>query len=257
MKKCTVGYLGKGIFQFNEQNAGGPYVDAYLVTGNRRAVLIDALEEAEDLYERVKQITDLPVDLLITHAHPDHAGKSMYLCHERGMRVFLHHDDLHMFEGFAAPLDESWFSWMEDGGVFDLGGVCLEVLTVKGHTPGSAVFLDRKRELLFSGDAVGSGHFWMQIPGCLPLSVFRTELNRLYENVKEMKNLRIYPGHRAQSPVPLNLQYIKDVMDLTDEILEGKNQGEDKEMDLAGKHILYREAVHGMMRGYCYDPMNI
>ena len=73
MKNCSVGKIGPDLFQFNEQNEYGPYVDAYMILGTKRAVIVDALQDAEDLYQRVRQITDLPFDLLLTHGHGDHA----------------------------------------------------------------------------------------------------------------------------------------------------------------------------------------
>ena len=54
-----------------------PGVDAYLLTGEKRAVLVDTLQNATGLYEKVRELTELPLDVLITHGHIDHAGKSL------------------------------------------------------------------------------------------------------------------------------------------------------------------------------------
>ncbi|MCR4950128.1 MAG: MBL fold metallo-hydrolase [Solobacterium sp.] len=257
MKNCSVGKIGPDLFQFNEQNEYGPYVDAYMILGTKRAVIVDALQDAEDLYQRVRQITDLPFDLLLTHGHGDHTGKSVEYFLHKGARVWIMPQDLPMFRFYRPDADPNALFLLEDGMFFDLGGVGLEVILTAGHTPGSVVFLDRKNQRLFSGDAIGSGHFWMQIPYCLPLSEFRENLFRLYQTVRDMDHLTVYPGHRYQSPVQLNLQYVQDTLELTDMILHGEDNGEEKEMDVMGQHIRYKEAQYGMMLGYCYDPANL
>ena len=49
----------------------------------------------------------------------------------------------------------------------------MRVLEVPGHTPGSVAFYDEKRNLLFTGDAIGSGiGVWMIVPGGLTLSEY-------------------------------------------------------------------------------------
>lgn len=51
-----------------------PYVCVYLIIGNDRAILIDAGFGYGDLKAVVESITDLPVTLLLSHAHTDHIG---------------------------------------------------------------------------------------------------------------------------------------------------------------------------------------
>ena len=257
MKTCTVGKISDHLFQMNEQNEAGPYVDAYLVIGEKKAVVIDALQDAENLYEAVRKITDKPLEMLITHAHPDHAGKSMEIFHDHGVPIWIHPDDLPTFAMFSMSYPEDYFSYLKDGMTFDLGGIRLETHLIAGHTKGCVVFLDRKHQLLFSGDSIGSGHFWMQLPHSVPLSEFAKNLAAFYHKVDGLGDLKIYPGHRNQSPVQLNLQYIKDTLALTQLILDGEYTGAAREMYFQGGLLPYCEASLGMMLSYCYDPENL
>ena len=66
----------KNVYRFCEPNPEAP-VDAYLVVGTQRALLIDALETATGVLQAVRGLTDLPVALAITHGHCDHAGAAL------------------------------------------------------------------------------------------------------------------------------------------------------------------------------------
>ena len=46
----------------------------YLVEGGERALLIDGLSGVGSLKAFVRELTDLPVELALTHGHVDHAG---------------------------------------------------------------------------------------------------------------------------------------------------------------------------------------
>ena len=47
---------------------------AYLITGKEKALLIDTLNGVENLADIVRTITDLPVMVVNTHGHIDHAA---------------------------------------------------------------------------------------------------------------------------------------------------------------------------------------
>ena len=50
------------------------FTTMYLLEGNDKAALIDAGTRCADLDKIVESITNKPYDVIITHAHPDHAG---------------------------------------------------------------------------------------------------------------------------------------------------------------------------------------
>ncbi|MDL2233925.1 MBL fold metallo-hydrolase, partial [Ruminococcaceae bacterium OttesenSCG-928-L11] len=256
----TVTEIGGGIWQFNEASelVGGPYVDAYLIVGSERALLVDSLQNETAIFDGVRQITSLPLDVVITHGHGDHAGKSLRLFHEAGCKIYMDMRDIDILKGgFGDGYEDDWFTDVADGDRFDIGGFRFEIISIPGHSPGSLVLLEREKQLLFSGDTIGSGHFWMQVPTAVALNVFGMGLDSFWEQVKDLSDLLVYPGHRNQSPVQLNLQYVKDTRTITKRLLSGVWVGEDGEMKHRVGLMKFKRIGYGLMRDYLYDPQNM
>ena len=70
-------------------------VDSYLVCGEEYAVVIDGLGIAEGLYECAGKLTDKPLYMIVTHGHPDHAGKGMQEFMEAGCDIYISYKDLY------------------------------------------------------------------------------------------------------------------------------------------------------------------
>ena len=51
-----------------------PYVCAYLIEGDDKAILLDTGFGYGDLKAFVDTLTTLPYEVILTHGHPDHAG---------------------------------------------------------------------------------------------------------------------------------------------------------------------------------------
>ena len=235
-------------------------VDAYLILGDRRALLVDALMNETGLVGAVREITDLPVDVVITHGHGDHAGLEVKNLRAAGWDVYLAPVDVDLLTGmFGRPeAERGWYKPLHDGDVFDLGGVRLEAILVPGHTPGSCVLYEPERLWLFTGDTVGSGAFWMQIPGCVPLHEFADNLDRLIARVSTDDALLIYPGHRYQSPVQLTGRYLADVRHITRGILAGELVGSEESYPVGNFEVHCRVVRYGLMpNGYSYNPENL
>ena len=254
----TVTKIADNLYEFTESAdfAGNghpvPYVDSYLYIGDSRAAVIDTLQNAKGLYAAVREITSLPVDVLITHGHGDHVGASTAEFAEAGCRVYMDMADYKFLNPDAVK--KEWFTDMQNGETFDLGGITLEAISCPGHTPGSMVFLDRAHQVIFTGDTVGSGHFWMQIPTAIPLSRFLPGVKALWETVKPYEGLLVYPGHRNQSPVQLTGQYIKDCCTATERIINGTLDAETQVMPHRTGELRYKSVSHGMMLDYRYNP---
>ena len=144
----------------------------YLLEGSEKAALIDSGLGFGSLLEAVRELTQKPVILLLTHGHVDHAmgaeefGEVWMSPLDR--EIFLRHSDLSVRKNELAisPLAKRGADWtiqpaadpdrfhpLEAGSRFDLGGVTLETFPCPGHTPGSMVFLCPEERILFSGDA--------------------------------------------------------------------------------------------------------
>lgn len=257
MNELTVTKLQEGVWNFNEQ-APGTAVDAYLVVGTRRAVMIDALQEAAGVYAKARELTDLPLDLLLTHGHYDHAGAATQEFIDAGCTIYMNPADYPVLTEFSdCSFPVQAFTDLKDGQKFDLGGRVLETLLLPGHTPGSAVFLDRAAGLAFSGDSFGSGPIWLQLPHSLPLAQYQKCLEDVLAKLEEIPNLLLLTGHRNQSPEPLHLDYVRDLLDTVRAVRAGSLQGEIQQMELRGSVFPFAVVSHGKMLGLFYSPEHI
>lgn len=249
--------IRENIWQFNEQNETGPYVDAYLIVGRDRALLVDALQTDTGLYEEIRKLTDKPLEVFITHGHLDHAGAAVREFHEAGVPIYMSHKDFDLLKGmFDYGEEQDWFIDLTPGKVFDLGGFRFHTLPIDGHSQGSMAALDDENQLLFSGDGIGSGHFWMQLPSCSPLSVFQKDLEKLAAACEKCPELLVFPGHRNQSPVQLTGQYVKDTLAITNGLLDGSLHGEFVTMPWHDGEMKFYQIGLGQMLSFCYDPEN-
>lgn len=257
MGKLTQTKVNDHIIKINETDDHGLNVDSYLVIGNQKAVVIDALQDNPDLYDEIIQLTSLPISVLLTHGHPDHAGKSCKKFIENHVPIYMNQDDQFVLDMFEEDDWKNHILPLDDGDVFDLGGIILKTIQCAGHTPGSVVFLDMNHEELYSGDAIGSGGFWMQLDHCLSLHEYLSNVEHLYEIIKEYKNLKIYLGHSGQSQTMPSLKYVEDNIEATKKIIDGSLSSELKTMHVGNQDIEYCSVSYGEIWDYCYNPKNI
>lgn len=71
MSDLTVEKLQTNIYKFNE-NGEEMNVDAFLIIGEKKAIMIDGLMKAKGVLAEVKKLTDLPLEMIIAHGHPGH-----------------------------------------------------------------------------------------------------------------------------------------------------------------------------------------
>ncbi len=230
---------GKGVFSVT--NSSGHTF--YIVEGNERAAVIDTgCTHGRQIMPIIRKCTQKPLFLVITHAHSDH----IYHMDEFD-EVYMSHREFELPESFLQmmmedkQLDLHSAADIRTGTMLDLGGRTLEVLEVPGHTPGSIVLWDSKEDLLFTGDAIGSGNdVWMQWPSALPLDQYYPSLVQLLRWIVERSpRMTLLGGHARQcfgSHVlpynPLSLGWLCDLIDLVDQVLKGKQIGIPSDADI-------------------------
>lgn len=132
IRKVCVGRL--------ENNA---YVVACAVT--RKAVLVDAADEAERLLEELADVE--PLAILTTHGHWDHVGAAADVSQSLGIPFRMHAADANMV---TIPVDNPIAS-----GRITVGDLTIEAIHTPGHTPGSMTF--SVDGVLLTGDTLFPG----------------------------------------------------------------------------------------------------
>lgn len=258
MRTLLVKEVADKVWNFIEAEGSGHQIDGYLICGEKRAIMFDTLQELTGLYQKARELTSLPIDVVISHGHGDHFGLGTQEFVDAGCKVYLNKLDRAMVANrLGKELPGGFFQDLEDGQTFDLGGRILKTMIVPGHTPAGDVLLDKEAGLVFSGDAVGSGHFWMQI-GTTSLEELLEAVERLKKEVSQWgKEILILPGHRYQSPVPLGFSYLEDVEAALRGLIEGTLQGEPYTMTLRERTITCNRLAYGGLREFLYDPQKI
>ena len=211
-----------------ESAAVGPFFKNGYVLGcerTREAVFIDPGDEVDQL---VAAVRDFDVDvrmILLTHAHIDHITGVAAIKDEYSVPVYLHRDDLFLYEGAVEqgamfgfkvrrppPVDVFY-----DGTSLAFGDYVVNVHHTPGHCPGGVCLqIGRKGEKgdhLFVGDTLFAG------------SIGRTDLpggdyNVLMRSITQVlfplgDEATVHPGHgpdttirRERKTNPFVLEYL-------------------------------------------------
>jgi glyoxylase-like metal-dependent hydrolase (beta-lactamase superfamily II) len=207
----------------------------YLVKGNDRAALIDTGCGFGSLKAEVDKVNDLPLIVLLTHGHQDHAMGAaefdeVYLNPlerevftrqtDPGYRLLglgISRDAVNVTpEDMLPPPDFDRFHPVWEGDVFDLGGTTLETFSCPGHTQGNLVYLDREHKILFSGDSVSRASFLVGRESTT-VEEYRDALVRL-RDLLTGKVDRILEGHGTGE---LPFAIFDAVIQVCNEVLEG------------------------------------
>jgi glyoxylase-like metal-dependent hydrolase (beta-lactamase superfamily II) len=127
------------------------------------AVVVDPGFEPDAVHAMLRAAGKVPVAVMATHAHGDHAAAAGDLAGE--LPVFVHEADAIAFTdeaawnaGFENPLTPvKDLRTVVDGDILRFGGSSLEIVHTPGHTPGHCSFRVDEDVALLAGDLVFAG----------------------------------------------------------------------------------------------------
>ena len=208
-------------------------LNSYVIKGSPRNLIIDTgfnMPESEESLKSGLKALDIDLDktdIFITHLHADHSGlmdklktpaNRVWISEMDGQILFFNtldicwecvmqqqtpmgfpHDhrmnktDHPGYAHFASQLPE--LSFFQIGEEFIIGEYRLEVIDLKGHTPGQTGLFDREKGILFSGD-----HILFNItPNITYWNSGMDDLGNFLENLKKIKDMPVktlFPAHR-------------------------------------------------------------
>jgi len=169
--------------------------NAYLLTCRRDGtqLLIDAADDPDRLLALVTEGTG-GLDLVVTtHRHADHHRALASVVAVTGAQAAAGADDA---EAITEATDIPIGRRLHDGDRLTLGQVTLEVIALRGHTPGSVALAYTEpggRVHLFTGDSL--------FPGGVGATKRPEAFTQLYDDVvtrlfdRFADDTRVYPGH--------------------------------------------------------------
>ncbi len=184
-------------------------VNSYVVRGVAGVVVVDLPEP----FGRVRDILDREdVEVsaaVITHAHIDHmAGLPAFRAAFPRAEVAASAGaaeafgrptmNLSLLAGGARAFDAPSIL-LEDGGMFDAGGICFRVIVVDGHAPGCVCLFHEEEKVLFCGDVLFAGGIGRtDLPG--------GSMERLIAGIREKllvlpDETRVFPGHGPSTTI--------------------------------------------------------
>lgn len=229
----------------------------YLVEGDERAALLDTGSGFGSLKLLVKELTDKPIIVLLTHGHTDHAmgagefetvymnRKDDYIYVPHGEEAFRW-DGLKMLgdshsitkEDYIPTLPPETFLDMSGGDSFDLGGCNIDIYDCAGHTNGSVAMLMREERILLLGDACNNNTFLFE-DYSTTVKEYEESLRRLRSETEGKFDMVLSSHGDGRLPVGI----MDEVIEVCEEIKLGKT--DDVPMTFRGNYGLTAKKTTG------------
>ena len=239
----TVYVIGEGVWHIEDANSSRPAglktdkdgkvlsmnncSDMYLVTGTKKALLIDlsnfikwdttAVESLRSVVSEMIGNNELYIS--VTHKHGDHLGMLPAFKDDPKVKFWIPEAEFRGMDIFP----EERTTFFPENASLDLGGGYLITTTeVPGHTDHGTLFFIKGRDLVFTGDALGSGSgVWIfNYDSFITYAGSIGKLIRYLEdpaNLIDLEKLVLYGGHYWQrgTQEKLTARYVYDMKTLT------------------------------------------
>ena len=248
----TVYVIGEGVTHIEDANSSRPAglktdkdgkvlsmnncSDMYLVTGTKKALLIDlsnfikwdttAVESLRSVVSEM--IGNNELYITVTHKHGDHLGMLPAFKDDPKVKFWIPEAEFRGMDIFP----EERTTFFPENASLDLGGGYLITTTeVPGHTDHGTLFFIKGRDLVFTGDALGSGSgVWIfNYDSFITYAGSIGKLIRYLEdpaNLIDLEKLVLYGGHYWQrgTQEKLTARYVYDMKTLTEKIKQGTSE---------------------------------
>lgn len=235
----------------------------YLIEGEEKAVLIDTCIGIGGLKDFIRQIRtkDTPLTVLISHGHIDHAMgapefEEVYM-NPRDISLYQSQCSIKERRGYAGiglgamaeslpddafvPASPDYeFHALEEGMVFALGGVSVEVYNAYGHTGGCMAFLIPEEKVLILGDACNNATFLFD-DICSSVEAYQQSMRELKAKVAGKYDRVFVMHHIIDAPVFI----IDEMIELCDDILAGNV--DNVPYEFMGKQAVMAKAANARM----------
>ncbi len=173
----------------------GHQANAWIVGDDEEVIVIDPGTDAASVLEAVGDREVLAV--ICTTGHASHAAAAIEVAERDEAMVALHPKDRMLWRE-AHPQDQPDIE-MENGGVFEVADVALEVIHAPGHSPGSVCLYCEGLGVVFTGHVLRAGG---PVPDDGEFPDFSGQLTAIGENVLTLpSDTRVLPGEGAETTV--------------------------------------------------------
>jgi len=176
-------------------SGGGKACNTWLVGDDEEVIVVDPGRDTEAVLAATAGREILAV--ICTHGHPAHVAAAPEVAARDDAPVALHPRDLLAWR--EAHRDSQPEIEMEEGGVFEVADVALEVIHTPGHSPGSVSLYCEELGVVFSGDALlaeGPAPHEHEFPD------FAGQLSAIGEELLALpEETRVLPGHGEELTV--------------------------------------------------------
>lgn len=211
-------------------------IACYLIEGRNTACLLDTCCGYGNIRNYVEKLTNKPVFVVLTHGHYDHTGgaglfDTVYMNeldlpvlrkHEKCRKEFFEWDRQSIPVLETIPYEEVRIysgtpKSLAENRIFDLGGIHIQMIPARGHTPGMMCALIPEERTIFFGDACGMN--------VLLHDEFSSSVFEYLETLKRLKQLEnqydvIYRNHGSFTNEKMLLD---NVMKCAELILRGED----------------------------------
>ncbi len=169
--------------------------NTWLVGDDDEVIVVDPGRDAGAVLRAAAEREILAV--ICTHGHPGHVAAALEVAARDDAPVALHLRDLLLWR--EAHLGQDPDIEMEEGGVFEVSDVALEVIHTPGHSPGSVSLYCEESGAVLTGDALLADG---PAPHAGEFPDFARQLSAIGEGLLTLPGeTRVLPGHGDETTI--------------------------------------------------------